>query len=322
MNMVSVIIPAYNKADFTCRAVESVLNQTYKNIELIVVDDGSTDDTRQRLSVYADRIQYIYKDNGGACSARNLGMRHAKGDLIGFLDCDDMYAVNKVELGVEYLNSHPEAGFIHTAAYFIEREDQVVSTYSHRKSRHQGWISRRLIFGNYICNSTVMVRRSCLDTVGLFDESIFTPADWDLCLRLAERYRVGYINIPLTKYRVSDNYIFNRLELAQKEELVVVTNYCRRNSFVSERFKDRVLSYLHLRFAECYFIKDDEQRMNSEFRQAFALCPWNLKAFGLFFLFFFARRPLKTFLRSKVLRYEIKSTKSARKKFSFTEQRT
>lgn len=91
MKKVSVIIPAYNKADLTVKTVQSVLSQTYVNIEIIVVDDGSTDNTREKLSVYATKIKYFYKNNGGACSARNAGIRLANGRYIAFIDCDDLY---------------------------------------------------------------------------------------------------------------------------------------------------------------------------------------------------------------------------------------
>src|ERR1051325_3457562 len=91
LKKVSVIIPAYNKAEYTRRTVESVLAQTYPNIEIIVVDDGSKDQTSQVMAEYGDRITYIQKSNGGACSARNEGIRHAKGEFLTLLDCDDLY---------------------------------------------------------------------------------------------------------------------------------------------------------------------------------------------------------------------------------------
>ena len=102
MRKVSVIIPAYNKAALTVKTVESVLNQTYKNIEIIVVDDGSTDDTRRFLLPYDKEIKYIYKRNAGVCSARNVGIHLSTGEYIGLLDCDDMYLPQKIELSVEH----------------------------------------------------------------------------------------------------------------------------------------------------------------------------------------------------------------------------
>ena len=95
MKKVSVIVPAYNKAEYTQKTIESILAQTYPEIEIIVVDDGSTDNTRQALEKFQGRIDYVYKPNGGACSARNFGFKKSAGDYIGFLDCDDLYAKKK-----------------------------------------------------------------------------------------------------------------------------------------------------------------------------------------------------------------------------------
>ncbi len=303
MSLVSVIIPAYNKADYTCRAVDSVLRQTYPHLELIVVDDGSTDNTQERLKTYGNRIQYIYKSNGGACSARNAGIGRAKGEYIALLDCDDMYLPNKIELSVGHLQRHPDAGFVHTKAYLIDREDQTVSVYERPENRSQGWIAARLIFGNFICNSTAVIRRSCLDRVGLFDETIFTPADWDMWLRLAEQFQAVFIDIPLTQYRITDNYIFNKLELAEREEAVTIDKYFQRNPSQSRVLKNKVLSHWHLRFALCYVVKENNPRVHEELKQALAFDPWNVKAWAVYILNTVARASLKSALQRKILRY-------------------
>jgi glycosyltransferase involved in cell wall biosynthesis len=302
MSKVSVIIPAYNKSDYTCRAIDSVLRQTYQDIEIIVVDDGSTDDTQVRLKTYLPRIQYIRKDNGGACSARNVGIRSAKGKYIALLDCDDLYLPNKIEESVKFLEANPSVGFVHTMAYLIGRDDSVETIYARPEARENGWIAHRLIFGNFICNSTVLTRRSCLDDVGLFDETIFTPADWDLWLRLAEHYKAAYIDIPLTKYRVTDNYIFHKLELSQKEEAVVIERYFQRNPSISTKFKNTILSSWHLRYAQCYVIKEDAQRVREELKKALAFDPWNVKGRIFCVLYACARPFLNTFLKKKIVR--------------------
>ncbi len=301
MSLVSVIIPAYNKADYTCRAIDSVLAQTYSPIELIVVDDGSTDDTPQRMMAYGDRIVYIRKPNGGACSARNAGIRIAKGEFIALLDCDDLYLPEKIALSVKQLQSHPELGFVHTKAYLIDREDQTVGLYQRPENQIQGRIAQRLIFGNFICNSTVVVRRNCFEKVGHFDETIFTPADWDMWLRLAEQYPAAYLDLPLTKYRVTDNYIFNRLELAEREEAVTIENYFKRNPS-EEYLKNKVFSNWFLRFAQCYVVKNDSVLVDKKLKRALALNPWNMRAWTVRILNVVARAPLKSILEKKILR--------------------
>lgn len=278
MEKVSVIIPAYNKAEWTAQTVDSVLQQTYPNIEVIVVDDGSKDHTRQRLSVYGDRIRYIYKDNGGACSARNEGIRQATGEFVAFLDCDDLYLEDKVAASVAYLRENPRFVFIHTAVNFIDDQNNVVGYRSHPKSRYEGWIAQRLIFENYICNSTIVVRQEALQQAGFFDESFFMPADWDMWLRLAEVGQVGFINRPLTQYRVSAHYIMNNLEKSEDEERVVIEKFFGRHPGAGNAFRKRVSSNLYLRYALAHFLKQNSGRSREQFKMALGTDPLNIKA--------------------------------------------
>ncbi|MCA9408093.1 MAG: glycosyltransferase [Candidatus Omnitrophica bacterium] len=303
MEKVSIIIPAYNKAELTIRTIESVLKQTYKNIEIIVIDDGSTDHTQQALAVYEGKIRYIYKDNGGACSARNLGIKLATGEFIGILDCDDLYCERKIELSMKYLTDHPEFDIVHTAAYFIDGEDKIIGQYSHPKSRKQGVIANRLIMGNFICNSTVIIRKKCFDEVGVFDETFFTPADWDMWIRLAEKFKVGYLDIPLSKYRVTDNYIFSKLELSREEEFKVIKKFVERNPMSRGLLKHRALSNLHLRYAQCYLLKDNVQQLKLDFILSLKENPFNMKALLFLCGYIFNRTQLRAILEKRILRY-------------------
>jgi glycosyltransferase involved in cell wall biosynthesis len=300
--LVSIIIPAYNKADLTLRTVDSVLRQTYHPLEVLVVDDGSRDDTRHRLQG-CHGIRYFYKENGGACSARNYGIRQSRGEFLGFLDCDDLYHEDKVAESVAFLLANPDTGFVHTAASFIDREDHVVGGYSHPQSRKGGDVTQRLILGNFICNSTVIVRRNILDTAGPFDESIFMPADWDLWLRLSEKAPVGYLDIPLSQYRVTDNYIFNRLDKSLEEELIVLEKFCVRHPRLNPFFKRRIFSSLYLRHAQAYLLRDNIQKFYRAWRQAIRHSPLNAKAFVLYGCYLIAENKLKSLLRKKILRY-------------------
>ena len=302
MKKVSVIIPAYNKADLTVKTVESVLKQTYQNIEIIVIDDGSCDHTKKALTGFGDRIRYVCKPNGGACGARNMGIKISTGDYVAFLDCDDLYEPNKIELSVNYLERNPHFGFVHTSSYFINEEDKIVGYYSHQKSKKQGWIAQRLILGNFVCNSTVVVRQSCLVKAGFFDETIFTPADWDLWMRLAEIAQVGFINLPLTLYRITDNYVFNRLEQAQREEEIVIEKFFNRNPTLGMSLWKMASSNLHLRYSECYFLKNNYPLLKKEFISAMSINPLNFKAIVLLVYFLLSRRGLKSLLSKKILR--------------------
>lgn len=281
MRKVSVIIPAYNMADLTVRTVESVLKQTYENIEVIVIDDGSTDNTRERLASYTDRIKYIYKENGGACSARNMGIRLATGDYIGLLDCDDMYLPHKIEKSVNYLEKHPDFGFVHTPVYFIDENDTILRLYALPESRSTGWIVKKLLSRNFICNSTSVIRRSCFEKTGLFDEALFTHADWDISLRLAEKYKVGYISTPFTYYRKSTGYILKHLEQSKKEGLAVLQKAFERNPHLSTRLKKKLVSDVYLRNAVGYLRIGSVNEAKDKLVLSVKKCAFNLKALFL-----------------------------------------
>lgn len=301
MEKVSIVIPAYNKASLTVKTVDSVLKQTYPEVEIIVVDDGSTDETRQVMAGYKNRIKYFYKENGGACSARNYGLKNSSGEFVGFLDCDDLYESAKVEECVQYLKKNPSFGLVHTAASFIDDQDNVVGHYSHPKSVYEGWIARRLILGNYICNSTPLIRKKCLDEVGGFDESIFIPADWDLNLRLARVYQVGFIDKPLTRYRVTGNYTFNNLTKAHDEEWKVIEKF-----FVDDKtggvLKKKAVSNFYFRYAECFLLKEEYPRMLKYLRQSLREYVFNIKSIVLWAWFLVARRSLVGKLKKRILR--------------------
>lgn len=301
MAKISVIIPAYNKARLTVETVESVLAQTYKNIEVIVVDDGSTDDTRKCLEPYFTRIRYIYKKNSGACSARNQGLRLSSAEYVGFLDCDDIYLPQKVEHCVKYLEEHPDCGFVHTAAYFIDGMGRIVSKYSHPQSRRAGWVYRRLLNRNFICNSTVIARRSCFGRAGVFDEKVFTPADWDMWLRLAKVYPLGYIDEPLTKYRVSASFIFANLDLAEKEELQVINKAFRFSPEIKKRERGKILSNIHRRFAMNYFLNNKRDKARQRFKTAFGNNIFDFKTVALYLCFLLAPGYLRILLKKRIL---------------------
>jgi glycosyltransferase involved in cell wall biosynthesis len=184
--LVSVIIPTFNNADYLVQAIESVLAQTYQNFEIIVVDDASTDNTEQVLQPYAERICYVRQDQCGPSVARNRGILQAHGELIAFLDADDLWRPAKLARQVEYLDCHPEACLVYTD---FTRGSQPGSNNESRlqvfKPRDSADAFHSLLEENFIATPTVMVRRSALGHSGLFDPTLRGSEDLDLWLRLA-----------------------------------------------------------------------------------------------------------------------------------------
>lgn len=193
--MISVIIPTFNRKETLGRAVESVLCQTYSDIELIVVDDGSTDDSQALVKESYCGIKYIYQKNQGVSAARNVGISHANGEWIAFLDSDDEWLPNKLEKQMGLLNSQPDYLVCHTEEIWIRNGVRVNQMKKHKK--HGGWIFPYCLPLCLMSPSSIVIHRRVFNEVGLFDESLFACEDYDLWLRITARYPVLFHQTPL-----------------------------------------------------------------------------------------------------------------------------
>ena len=204
-SLVSIIIPAYNARAYICEAVDSAIAQTYPQKEVIVVDDGSTDDTVQSLKSYIDaqKIIYFYQENKGLSAARNAGIRAAKGEFIAFLDADDIFLPEKLARQVAYLEAHPACGVCYCAlAHFSEEApEKMLKLQYHYYSGDE--VFPRLLHANFINPLAVVARKSELDRVGLFDETYRRSEDWEYWVRLARQgVRFEYLSDVLANYRI------------------------------------------------------------------------------------------------------------------------
>jgi len=193
--MVSVIIPTFNRAAFLREAIDSVLAQSEKDFELIVVDDGSTDHTRELVAEYGDRIRYFFQTNAGAAAARNLGIRNANGQLLTFLDSDDLWFPQKLARQIEWMAAHPKIMLCYTDEIWIRRGVRVNQKKIHAKTG--GWIYPLCLPRCLISPSSVFMRHELFEIVGLFDEQLPICEDYDLWLRVAAKFEIGFIPAPL-----------------------------------------------------------------------------------------------------------------------------
>jgi glycosyltransferase involved in cell wall biosynthesis len=201
MPLVTCIIPSYNYARFLRGAIDSVLAQTHRDIEVIVVDDGSIDDSCEILRSYGDRIRWSQQSNQGVSAARNAGIREARGEFIGFLDSDDAWHPTKIERQLSLMRD-PEVGLVHCWVREVDGEGKTVRFV---RAGMRGWLLvehaqlRTTVLGG---GSGAIVRRACLDEVGGFDVNLSMSADWDLWRRVMGKYRVELVEEPLLDYRV------------------------------------------------------------------------------------------------------------------------
>lgn len=188
MPKVSVIIPTCNRAEKVAIAIDSVLAQTFADFELIVVDDGSTDDTPARLRDYGQRIKVVTQTNRGVSAARNAGIAASTGELIAFLDSDDVWLLHKLQTQVDFFAANPQAMWQQTAEMWVRNGRRVNPKQRHAKL--EGRIFQESLELCLISPSAVMLRRELLDEAGLFDETLPACEDYDLWLRILAKYPV------------------------------------------------------------------------------------------------------------------------------------
>jgi glycosyltransferase involved in cell wall biosynthesis len=193
--LISVIIPTFNRGWALKAAIDSVLGQDYRNKELIIVDDGSTDNTGDILHTYENRITVIRQKNTGVSAARNRGIRTARGSYIAFLDSDDRWLPGKLRSQMEFFNSHPDAAICQTEEIWIRNGVQVNPKKRHKKP--SGMIFEKSLALCLVSPSAVMMKKSIFELVGTFDESLPAAEDYDLWLRISCRVPVYLIDKQL-----------------------------------------------------------------------------------------------------------------------------
>ena len=203
---ISVIIPVYNRQDFIARAIESVLNQTHKVDEIIIVDDGSCDNTFKVLESFGDKVRVIRQQNSGVSSARNKGIENASFSWIAFLDSDDEWGRDKIREQVKFHTDNPEILLSHTEEIWI-RNGKKINQKSHHK-KFSGFCFEENLDFCHIAPSSLIIRRVLFEKIGYFDESLVVCEDYDLWLRILRYYPIGLIERRLvTKYAGHENQL-------------------------------------------------------------------------------------------------------------------
>ncbi|MHA1630175.1 MAG: glycosyltransferase, partial [Candidatus Heimdallarchaeota archaeon] len=180
----------------------SVLNQTFQDVEIVVVDDGSTDNTKDIINSYGEQVRYIYQENKGAASSRNTGIEASKGEYIAFLDSDDYYTAENLQKKLSLLESNSKIGWIYSDWQYIDNKGNYLDNgsvrFNYRNKKLSGEIFEELFYKrNFIATDTVVIRRSVLEDIGFFDPTIPSQEEYELWLRVSARYPVCYINEPL-----------------------------------------------------------------------------------------------------------------------------
>lgn len=196
---VSVIIPTYNRSRHLVTALDSVFSQTYPPFEVLVVDDGSTDDTPNIIAAYGNRVRYLTQRNKGPSAARNWGIREAQGDFIAFLDSDDAWLPNKLELQIARFTREPSLGLLGTAYYTCDENlnNPVLMLLPPLATSEK----EEILIRNIWPTPSLMIRKRCFEMVGDFDEGMRFAEDWDMWTRISMEFQAGTLSEPLVLIR-------------------------------------------------------------------------------------------------------------------------
>lgn len=199
---VSVIITTYNRDEYILETVNSILSQDYEDFELIIVDDGSTDDTRDKIKLIEDsRMKYFYKRNGGQNSARNFGLHVALGEYVSFIDSDDLWHQEKLSSHVAILDERKDISVVYSGTALINEYSSTIG--KKQILNYSGMVLDKMLMKNFLYNgSNAVFRKSCIEKTGYFDESIKRMTDWEFYLRLALYFKFHCVNKYLLLYRV------------------------------------------------------------------------------------------------------------------------
>ena len=266
MPKVSVLVPTYNCVQYLKIALESALNQTFKDYEIIVIDDGSTDNTKEVVKNYQTanpgKIVYIYQENQGVVAARNTGIKAAQSDYLALLDADDIWCPDRLEKGIGTIEPDPGIGLVHANITRVDENGRTISTPLRDLKYLTGPMFENIFLRKAdIACPTALFRKACCDKVGLFDPHLTRLGceDRELWLRIARKFKIVYIDQVLALYRVRLNSMSNNQQKMLKARLYVV------DKFSPEGKNGRLR---HLTLAKIYRDLGDEHLFRQQFEHA------------------------------------------------------
>jgi hypothetical protein len=275
---VSVIIPTYNRRALVQRAIQSVLDQTYRDFEIIVVDDGSTDDTRGAISG-RERVVYLHQANAGPACARNVGIRHARGEFIAFLDSDDVWLADFLAVQIDVLSRFPEVALVCARSSVGEKE---AKDFPLRRELIVGDLYTKLYERSFVRTPAAVVRKTCLDVVGCFNESYRWSEDHDLWLRIASQYPIAYVNRCLVRIgRQSDNMsrdLSRELNTHLRTAIDVLEHNYDPARIPQAMFRRRVAKR-YLQFSQLFLGRGDHAKAWFCIRRALSNAPCSLRPY-------------------------------------------
>jgi len=279
---VSIIIPTYNRAHLIVECLESVLSQTYGDYEVIVVDDGSTDNTEDVIKPYLDRIRYIKQENKGNAGARNSGIDLAKGEILAFNDSDDLWFPDKLEKQVDYLDKHSEVDMVcGNGVFFGNHKLEGKNVVPEKRSvplERNGVTLSDIFMKSSLRTPTMVVRRKVFDVVGGFDPDFKVCVDLDFAFRVLMQFSVAFMNEPLFKLRKHDGHVGGDSERRTLYNIKAIekllTNYPEARDIIGEENINRRLAYRYYRLGNITRKKGRKEEARKAYKKALSYRPF------------------------------------------------
>jgi len=290
---ITAIIPTYNRASFISDAIASILDQSRPIDEIIVVDDGSTDNTNILLKSFGNRINYIKQRNCGPGAARNRGIREASGDYIAFLDSDDLWVKDKTEIQLDFFNRHRHIDLVfgdmsnfsetvHDDGPEIKNKD--IHDYLESHSANLDKILDFIIEENVIPTPSVMMKRECIQRIGFFDENLKIAEDFDYWIRASLVCRIGFINAVLVKRRKHPGNLVNDWVNRNLADIIVLSRISSKKNIISpqtQKLLEQKFARIHYDLGSYYFKKRDFKNayfhLNRELPNSRTFYKWLIK---------------------------------------------
>jgi glycosyltransferase involved in cell wall biosynthesis len=292
---VSVIIPNYNYARYLPQALDSVLAQTYPHLEIMVVDDGSTDESQALLRNYGEQIRWFQHHRQGVSAARNRGVKESSGELVAFLDADDVWLPTKLERQVQKFLEDRDLGLVHCGWEAIDKTG--VPLDSHLDGL-EGWVAKELLLlrrpAVLVVGSGAVVPRNTFEEIGGFDARLSTSADWDFSYRVAVRQRVGFVPDVLLQYRLHGTNMHANILVMEHDTLLAFSKAFSSGSREIQQLRRESYGNLHMILAGSFFRAGQKADFARHALKSLWLTPGNLRRL----LGFPLRRYWKTETRS------------------------
>lgn len=272
--MVSVITPTYNRESFLPIAVKSVLSQSFLNWELLIIDDGSTDNTRKIVRDYEldSRIRYFYQENSGQAAARNVGLGHANGEYICFLDSDNAWVRDKLKIQIALFAEIANIDVVYGDIEIIDRDGKVLSRKN--MARFSGHITEHLLQDNCVSFNTAMTKASTLKLIGGMDEAVGVGDDYDLWLRISVSAKFLYVPEIFVQYRVMDDQISSNKEARFDSNMQTIRRFFQSNPDIATKMVCRnTWAYFFVRRGRYRLGKGLWQRSIADFFEALRYRP-------------------------------------------------